>query len=110
MPTIDSSTNNLVVVVLIGIIFVCIVGFIFYKLRNKIRNKFHNRKIIQDEKVVKEVLEVKVDDNNTKDSKDLTNCRVFSTSKGLRIYRCDKETGQPISKLTGDKYVLQSQQ
>jgi flagellar basal body-associated protein FliL len=86
-PDTSSESNNIVFIIVIGIVFICIIGFVYYRLRNRSSPK--------QAKVTNETPPIKAQQSEDP----LKNCRVFSTNHGLRIYECN-EKGDPITKIS----------
>jgi hypothetical protein len=95
MSELDTTTesNSIVFIVVIGIVCVCVIGFVFYRLRKRTSAKQpkpeNNKTINEAPKEVKE--EIQQEDP-------LKNCRTFATTHGLRIFKCN-EQGDPIQKI-----------
>jgi flagellar basal body-associated protein FliL len=92
MSELDTATesNSIVFIVVIGIVCVCVIGFVFYRLRKRTSAKQPKS---ENNKSVKEVPKEEIQHEDP-----LKNCRTFPTTHGLRIFKCN-EQGDPIQKI-----------
>jgi flagellar basal body-associated protein FliL len=84
-PDTTSESNNIVFIIVIGIVFICVIGFIYYRLRKRSLPK---QQVLKETPIKAQHLE-----------DPLKNCRVFPTNHGLRIYECN-EKGDPMTKIS----------
>jgi hypothetical protein len=89
----DSEQESWTLAVIIGVacllVLVSFVGFFYLRKRNKSGK--------QGEPMDKKEVVVVIDEVPAVDN--LRNCRVYPTNHGLRVYRCDEKTGEPVSKV-----------
>ncbi len=85
------KSNNIVLMIAIGIVFIFVIGFIFYRLRTKWKQMKPNT-TIKENKAENKPQETLQEDP-------FKNCKTFATSHGLRIFKCN-ELGDPIEKVS----------
>ncbi len=87
MPNSEQETWTFTVVIGVACLLVVVSCIGFFYLRK--RNKCETKQVLKKEAVVDAAPPL---DN-------LQNCRVYQTNHGLRVYRCDEKTGQPLTKV-----------